>query len=301
MKRRLAVAGLAIAVDLTVGELPNRWHPVAWLGRGVLAAEHRLPRETGAQQWRSGLVLAAVFAGGAGLLGLGAQRALRCLPGILGIAGEAVLLKQSFAIRALFEHARAVERPLEEDDLVGARAAAGYLVSRSTGDLTGKLVASAAIESLTENSSDSVVAPLLWYGALGLPGAFAYRAANTLDATVGYHSKGRFGTPSARLDDALNFIPARVTGALLAAASTRPWSAASGMVCDASATASPNSGWPMAAAAHGLGVRLEKQGRHVLNPTGRLPGPNDIGRARLLVARGLALGVVVIAVGAIWR
>ncbi|MCZ2110042.1 MAG: adenosylcobinamide-phosphate synthase CbiB [Dehalococcoidia bacterium] len=295
MNRRLAVATIAVGVDLAFAELPNRYHPVAWLGQGIAFADHCLPQATDQEKWRSGLALATAFVGAAALAACTARRFLGHLPAPLALVVEGVLLKQAFAVRALFEHAGTVERPLRDGDVEGARLAASRMVSRKTDDLPPELLASAAIESLAENSSDSIVAPLLWYAALGLPGAFAYRAANTLDATVGYHSRGRFGTPSARLDDALNVVPARVTAGLIAAAQPR-WLAAGGAFRrDARSTPSPNAGWPMAAAAHALGVRLEKLDHHVLNSAARAPGAGDIARARRLLTRSLTIGAGVTA------
>lgn len=290
MNRRLAVATIALGVDLAFAELPNRYHPVAWLGSGIALADRRLPQADDREKWRSGLSLATGFVGAAAFIGFAARRLLSRAPAPVALVAEAVLLKQAFAVRALFEHTESVERPLREGDIEGARLAASRMVSRKTEDLPPDLLASAAIESLAENSSDSIVAPVLWYAALGLPGAFAYRAANTLDATVGYHSRGRFGTPSARLDDALNFVPARVTAGLIAAVQPRIIRAGSEYLRDARSTPSPNAGWPMAAAAHGLGVRLEKQGYHLLNTGGATPRASDIPRARTLLRRALLLG-----------
>lgn len=289
MKRRLVTTGIAIAIDLAVGELPNRFHAVAWLGRGIGFAERRLPQMTGKERWGSGLLLTGAFVIGAGSSGVATRRVVRLLPKLVSIVGEAALLKQAFAIRALFKHTVGVERALHADDIESARSAAALMVSRDTTNLSANALASAAIESLTENASDSVVAPLLWYALLGLPGAFAYRAANTLDATVGYRCNGSFGTPSAWLDDLLNLAPARLTGVLIVAASRAPRMGAHGMLRDASKTPSPNAGWPMAAAAHALGVRLEKHGHHVLNEGGRAPGAEDIFFARKLVSRALVL------------
>lgn len=290
MNRRLAVATIAAGMDLAFGELPNRYHPVAWLGRGIALAERHLPRANDDERWRSGLVLAGGFVGGAALIAFAARRLLGRAPAPVALVAEAMLLKQAFAMRALFEHTATVERPLRAGDVDGARAAAARMVSRPVDDLPAELLASAAIESLAENSSDSIVAPLTWYAALGLPGAFAYRAANTLDATVGYRERGRFGTPSARLDDVLNFVPARLTAALIAAASPGALAAGRELRSDATSTPSPNAGWPMAAAAHALGVRLEKRGHHVLNGRGDAPVPDDIARARALIAQSLAIG-----------
>jgi len=301
VNRRLALVGVAVALDLAVGELPNRFHPVAWLGRGIGFAERRFPQATARERWRSGFALTGMFVGGAALAGFVSCRMVRRLAGVVSLIAEAVLLKQAFAIRALFEHTTTVERLLLADNIEGARWAAGRMVSRDTTGSPPDALASAAIESLTENASDSIVAPLLWYSLLGLPGAFAYRAANTLDATVGYHSNGSFGTPSARLDDLLNLAPARLTGGLIVAAGEARRATARGTLRDASKTPSPNAGWPMAAAAHALGVRLEKRGHHVLNEAGRPPAAADIAAARTLVSRALLLGgaaaVSVVAVG----
>lgn len=289
MKRRFVVAAIAVGLDLAVGELPNRWHPVAWFGHMIGIAEHRLPKASASQRWVSGFSLAGLGVGAAVGVAFGLRRIVRCMPRLFGVFVEAIALKQAFAIRALFEHTRAVEDALVDDDLDEARRAVSYMVSRDTAGLPAPLVASAAIESLTENSSDSIVAPLAWYMALGLPAAFAYRAANTLDAIVGYRSKGRLGTPAARLDDLLNFVPARCTGLLVAltGGSLGAWRA---IAADARTTPSPNAGWPMAAAAHSLGVVLEKRGDHVLNAHGVGPVADDIAQARSLVARTLMVG-----------
>lgn len=288
MIRRVAVLSMAVALDLALGELPNRYHPVAWLGNGMTRARGGLQQRFGTSRAIPGMALAIGPVALATVFALLARR----LVGRAGLAGlllEACVLKQALSIRALFAHARAVERLLASDDLSGARAAAGQMVSRSTSTLGADGVASAAIESLAENSSDSVVAPAAWYLLAGLPGAFAYRAINTLDAVTGYREYAMLGTPSARLDDAANFIPARATAALIAGVSHRPISAGR-LMRDARSTPSPNAGWPMAAAAHALGIRLEKPGHHVLNAEGRAPRARDITRARRLLQRALVLG-----------
>lgn len=293
MNRQVAVIAGAVSLDLALGELPNRLHPVAWLGSGIAACDRRLPQDGARARVASGMVLAAGWPLLAVATGAAIQSSARRLPGPLGVMVEAVALKQAFAIRALFAHAEAVRTPLAEGDTERARHAVGAVVSRDTGDLDETDIASAAIESLTENASDSVVAPLVWYLAGGLPAAMAYRTVNTLDAMVGYHHRGGFGAPSARLDDAANWIPARLTAAAFALASGRrqPKDRRRQMRDDARSTSSPNSGWPMAFAAHALGVRLEKPGHHRLNDSDRAPHAEDIATASILVRR--ALGVVV--------
>jgi adenosylcobinamide-phosphate synthase len=305
IRRRALVVTGALVLDAAWGELPNRWHPVAWFGRGVDVFERSVPHEgTVASQAAGVALLAGSLAAAVLVARLGRSIATR-LPVPAAILVEAMLLKQALAFRALLEHARAVQRPLGRDDLVGARAAVSRMVSRDVSGLDAGLVASAAIESVAENLSDSVVAPVACYLAGGLEAAYAYRVTNTLDAMVGYRAKGWFGTPSARLDDALNLVPSRLTALLLAVCSLAPRRSLQGARADHARTPSPNSGWPMAAMAHGLGVRLEKPLHHVLNPGGRTPAAADIGRANWVAAWavGLALALTwILAVGGSrWR
>ncbi|MFN0145082.1 MAG: adenosylcobinamide-phosphate synthase CbiB [Dehalococcoidia bacterium] len=287
MKRRVKVAAIATLLDLALAELPNRFHPVAGLGRATNALVVRLPHSTPRSALASGVFLAVAIPSAAGLLGAAASRTAR-RHGTVGLVVEAFLLKQAFALRALFAHVERVRRPLATEDIAATRLAAARIVSRDTAGLPAIALASAAIESLAENASDSVVAPLAWYAVAGLPAAFAYRAVNTLDAMVGYRHFGLFGMPSARLDDIANFVPARLTALAITIASCRP-ATALGTLRDAGRTLSPNSGWPMAAAAHALGVRLEKRRHHVLNASGAEPEAGDIRRVQILVAEALAV------------
>ena len=293
MNRRAAVLAVAIGLDLALGELPNRWHPVAVLGAAIERVEgstRRLPAPAG------GAILALLFPAIAFGSAVAATKVTRRLPPVLAIPLEAALLKQTFSVRALFEHTRSVAVALKAGDVEAGRRAVGMMVSRETAALDEAAVASAAIESLAENASDSVVAPWGWYVVGGLPMAAAYRAVNTLDAMVGYRSKGWVGTPSARLDDGMNYLPARATAGLMAIAG-RSRGAFAGAISDHGRTPSPNSGWPMAAAAHALGVRLEKAGHHILNAGGRLADPADIQAAERLIAVTLAAGAALALAG----
>jgi adenosylcobinamide-phosphate synthase len=227
------------------------------------------------------------------------ERALgaTALPGVLAAGLAGLLLKPTFAVRALFDATTAVAGALESDDPTGAREGLRSLVSRETASLPPPLLAAAAIESLAENSSDSVVAPLFYYGLLGLPGAVAYRVVNTLDAMVGYRTPRyeRLGKLAARLDDLANLVPARLTGLLfvlaapLAGGSSR---AAWGVLRrDRQLTTSPNAGWPMSAAAGALGLCLEKTGHYRLNPGAPPPAAADVRRAVALTRAALNLGL----------
>jgi adenosylcobinamide-phosphate synthase len=169
-----------------------------------------------------------------------------------------------------------------------ARAAAARdLVSRDTSDLGAEELAGAAIQSLAENLSDSVVAPLLAYAAGGLPAAAAYRALNTADAMWGYRTPELLhrGRLAARADDVANLIPARLTALYIAARSPRPREALRVALRDHALAPSPNGGWPMAAMAGGLGVRLAKRGSYDFNAGARPPGAADI-RTALEVVGG---------------
>ena len=203
-----------------------------------------------------------------------------------------LLLKPLLAWRMLRAEVLAVESALGES-LAAGRARLAWLVSRDVQQLDAAAVRESAIESLAENLSDSVVAPLFWFVLLGLPGAALYRFANTADAMWGYPGMrgGRYwqwaGKWAARADDVLSWLPARLTAALL-------WAVALGAVSwrdmrvQARATPSPNGGWPMGAMALALGVRLSKPGVYVLNAAGRAALAADTRRAVDLSSKTIA-------------
>ncbi len=262
MSLALLALPVAFAVDQLAGEYPNRLHPVVWMGKTIGWLERRAPAGGRALPFAWGLLMAvavpALFAAAAwGLLA-----ALRPWP-LVALAAEVFLLKSTFAVRALGAAADAVRDALERADLPSAREALRALCSRDPSRLSGGQVAAAAVESVAENLSDSLVAPLFWYAVAGLPGAIAYRAINTLDASIGY--RGRYewiGKASARLDDVANLVPARLTALLVlvagALAGGRLRDGVRILLRDGRRTESPNAGLPMAAMAGLLGVELEK-------------------------------------------
>lgn len=285
---------VALVLDLAVGDPPNRWHPVRWVGRGLDLAFRATPRRGRLAPLLYGML---VVLAGAGAVAALIARLSMVLSGAgwLGVLIEAWLLKCSFSLRGLMSRARGVERALACADLARARAEVGYhLVSRPTDGLRGEGVASAAVESVAENLTDSFVAPIAFYLAFGLPGAWAYRVVNTADAMVGYRGGllEYLGKAAARLDDLLNLVPARVAaialvaGAGLAGADAR--GAARILRRDRGRTASPNAGWPMAAMAGALGLVLEKAGIYRLGE-GRPPDGGDIGRSLRVLAAAAAL------------
>jgi len=299
----LAVLALAVLVDALCGEPPARCHPVVWMGKAIAQAERRAPRQRPAAELAYG---AAVLLGGAVASALGAQTLLRAVAAWLpplGLPVGALLLESTFAVRALDEAARAVAGALDAGDLPRARERLRALVSRDAAALDASLVAAAAVESVAENLGDSFLGPLVWYAALGLPGAMAYRWVNTCDAMWGY--RGRYewlGKAAARLDDALSWLPARLAAALLVAAAPLAGADAAGawrvLRRDHGRTASPNAGWPMSAAAGALGCRLEKRDHYVLEAEGRLPTAATIRAATVLARRAAALALGGYAVGA---
>ena len=302
MKRTLAIA-LAIGLDLRLGDPSNRFHPVAWMGRAIAAAQRTAPAHGHRAQFVYGILISVggvlVTATTGWLWALGCRR----LPWWLSVIGEALLCKMSFALRGLSTAADAVYQPLAADDLPTARQQLRWhLVSRDTAELTASQIAAATIESVAENASDGVIAPLLYYVLLGLPGALAYRFLNTADAMLGYRDIRRewLGKASARLDDVANLLPARFTALLILAAG---WL----MGCDrdmawriwwrdARVTASPNAGHPMSAMAGVLGVALEKVDHYTLGAGQRSPSVHDILRSVALLRLATFLGLAVLTV-----
>lgn len=283
MTRRHELA-LAAALDLLVGEPPARCHPVVWMGRLVDRLERRLPAPgrrgelvAGGGAWLVGAVLAAGVAGVA-------RRAPWPLRG--------VALWTLLSGRMLATEVAAVDRALADGGTPAGRDRVALLVSRPTGGLDAAEVRMAAVESLAENLSDAWVAPLLWWRIGGLPAAAIYRWVNTLDARWGYRDAAwlRRGRVAARTDDAANLLPARMTALALRGRLDAP------LRREATRTASPNAGWPMAAMALALDVRLTKHGDYSLHPAGREPDGASIPAAlRRAAIAGLAVLAIVCA------
>jgi adenosylcobinamide-phosphate synthase len=233
-------------------------HPVALLGRAIEMAEPRWNR--GDAPFLRGLAFALTTVALAGGLGWVVERICNGFTG--GWVLEAALASTLIAFRGLHDRVSAVAAALDRD-LERARAAVAHIVGRDPARLDAPGVARAAAESLAENFSDGVVAPMFWFALFGLPGLCAYKAANTLDSMIGHRNPRfeRFGKAAARLDDAVNWIPARLAGLLLvAAAGLLPEASAPGAWRaawrDASQHRSPNAGWQEAALAGALGFAL---------------------------------------------
>ena len=282
-------AALGLLADRRLGEPPAGVHPVAVFGRAMTALEQRVWRDSRAAG--VGYAAAGLAFGGAAGAALG-----RSLPA--GVVATWVVV----AGRALGDEALAVAAPLAAGDLDGARRRLPALVGRDPEFLDAKGLARATVESVAENTVDAVVAPACWAAAAGPAGAGLYRAANTLDAMVGHRNEryGRFGWAAARLDDAANWVPARLTGLLVAA--VRPVRARDVLdaVVHPPAHPSPNAGVAEAAFAAALGLRLGGDavyaGRVDPRPTfgsGRPPEPADI-EAAVRLSRDVTLALAAV-------
>lgn len=301
--------GVSRALGIVLGHLadrrlgdPQRGHPVALFGSAAAALEKR----TYADSRVRGVVHLAVLAGGVTALGIAVERGSRSHP----VAHTLLTAAATWTVlggNSLGREAAAVHDLLAADDLPGARQRLTHLVGRDTTVLDAAEVSRACVESVAENTSDAVVAPLVWGAVLGIPGLLGYRAANTLDAMVGHRGEryGRFGWASARFDDLLNLPGARLSGLLAAglapAVGGRPSAALRAWVRDARRHPSPNAGVVEAAFAGALGVRLGGRNHYnhgiedrVLLGDGHPPTPADIDRAVRLAA-GVGTGAVVVA------
>ncbi|WP_258084392.1 adenosylcobinamide-phosphate synthase CbiB [Thermococcus thermotolerans] len=276
----LTVFFLALLWDLLLGEPPAKVHPVVWFGRLADLFEGRWRRRDPSLDFLAGTSTAVLVIITALLLSLLPSY----LPFPLDYALGVYILKSSFAIRSLYEHvARTITGNIEEK-----RKAVSMIVSRDVKALDEAHLNSAAIESLAENLNDSVIAPLFYFLLFGLSGALIYRAVNTLDAMLGYRNERYeyFGKFSARLDDVLNFIPARLTVLLYL-----PFGGRNVLSHYRLARFKLNSDKPISAMSAVLGVWLEKPGLYRF--PGREPGNEDIGRAlkiyRVVVAEWLVI------------
>lgn len=256
----------ALLIEAYVGDLGIVFrvltHPVAVIGSIVGALEKKLNREKRSPADRAvrGLFLVLFMVAATGAVGWGVQWLTR--HHTFGWILEFVLLVTLLAQRSLYDHVRAVARGLR-DSLEAGRSAVSHIVGRDPGKLDAHGVARAAIESLAENFGDGVVAPVFWYVLFGFPGLLIYKTVNTMDSMIGHRNERyrAFGMVAARLDDALNFFPARLSGLMIAlgalvAPGANPFRAARTMLRDAGKHRSFNAGWPEGAMAGALGLAL---------------------------------------------
>ena len=295
----LIIIVVAMTLDRLLGE-PARFHPL--VGFGVVAEKLEQRLNDGERlRWKGGVALSLLLLG-----------PLLLIMGLLNIEWLSLLLSLlllylALGGKSLEQHAQQVAVALQTGDLAEARVRTGFLVSRETAELDETKLASATVESVLENGNDAIFGTLFWFVLLGAPGAVFYRLANTLDAMWGYRNERylHFGWASARLDDVLNYIPARLTALSYAAVgsftrATECWRK------QGLAWKSPNAGPVMAAGAGALSVQLGgaaryhgKEQQRPLLGEGRQANASDIGRAISLLqrAQGLWLAVIILGVG----
>ena len=304
---------IALCLDRLIG-WPEQFyrrlsHPVVGIGVLINTADQMLNRDSwpAAVRRAAGLFCLLVIITA---LYLVCRLIVLGLPsGWAGIGLTAVLAWPFLAAKSLSDHVQAVAVPLQAGDLPAARQAVSMIVGRNSDQLDQPAIARAAVESLAENTSDGVTAPLFWGVLLGLPGLVVYKVINTADSMIGYRTKKHqaFGWAAARLDDLVNLIPARLTGLLYALLTQAPLHALTVMVKDAPGHRSPNAGWPESAIASALGIRLSGPRLYGgvassdpwLNEAGRDPGPQDITAALQLYSRLLWVVSLLLLSGAV--
>lgn len=290
----LIVFLLAAAFDILAGEPPVMVHPVVWIGRLISILRKRAPPNKLGGLLVAALVIVATVSFGDLLVWIAGQ-----IPSVgyaAAVAVSAYLLKSTFAVRCLLQTSLDIGRSID-DDISQAKGMLPALVGRETKDLTRSQATSAVIESLSENYVDGILSPIFYFllfepFGLGLEAALAFKAISTMDSMLGYRTKElkELGFVPARLDDIANFIPARLSIIFLAAANPKK---ARNTIMTAfryhRATPSPNSGWPMSAAAGALGIRLEKPGFYVLLDEGKEPEIRDVPTSVRFMAATAAL------------
>lgn len=299
---------IALAIDAAIGWPDTIYrrigHPVTWIGALIVRLETRL-NVAGRARKGWGVAVCVVVTTAAALPAIALVWALPS--GVIGAVAMGVLCWPLVAARAMYTHVDAVRRPLIAGDMTQARYHVSMIVGRDPAQLDSAGIARAALESLAENTSDGVVAPLFWGAVLGPAGIAAYKAINTLDSMIGHKTPRYidFGWFSARLDDWVNLIPARMTGAIFAATSRHAARAANVMMRDARAHRSPNAGWPEAAMAGALNIRLSgprSYGNDVTDEpwlNGQAPDPSPASMTdglaiytRTIWVLGLCLGLI---------
>ena len=290
---------IAMLLDAALGEPKWLWdrvpHPAVMIGRAIGWAEARLNQ--GDARFAKGLALVVALVVGAWAIG--------CMLGVFGWVIEVLLAAVLLAQRSLVDHVKAVGDGLRVS-LGDGRRAVAKIVSRDTGAMDQSAVARSAIESAAENLSDGVIAPAFWFLLGGLPGVLIYKAVNTADSMIGYRTPRyeQFGKAAAQLDDVLNWVPARLTAALIAIVHwvMAEWAA---IRSDAGLHRSPNAGWPEAAMARALGVAIagpraydgEMRDFPFVNGFGRdTLGPDDIDAVCAALWRTWALALAIVLV-----
>ncbi|NLL95417.1 MAG: cobalamin biosynthesis protein CobD [Thermoplasmatales archaeon] len=290
-----AVVALVLFIDLAFGELPNRFHPLRWIGNLLSSIESRTRESAGWKKYALGPVsyflVVALF-----LIPCVALTALaRHYAGMAGwVVATAVVLKICLAVFSFRVHCEPIAKDLEDGDTVAAAEKTQMIVSRKTEGMGERELASSCVETVSENFADSVVSPGFYFGFLGIIGCVAFRCANLMDAMWGYRDErfGKIGWFPAKLDDVLGYLPSRLSALFVAIGTAFSRGGFRGAVAGAmrwhGSVPSPNSGWPMGAFAGGMGVTMEKKGVYVIGD-GQPATVTDIRASYSLLERSSAI------------
>jgi adenosylcobinamide-phosphate synthase len=303
VKADLLILSLAVICDFLFGEPPPILHPTVWMGKISEAIEKRLWLGQPQLERVEGVILAVVVVNlftiptfyGLSLLN-------RYLGFILFLIASALILKTTFAVKAMERFTTPIADAAKDGDYEKARALLRNVVRRDPDQLTAQQVLSATVETIAEGTVDGVTGPIFLYSILGVPGAVAYRAINTLDSTVGYKDRTHLYTGwfSAMLDTFVNYLPSRITGVLTILSSailSLNWSNCLRILRrDHARTASPNAGWSISAMAGALGVMLEKPGFYTVGESSRMLEPMDIARALEIMKVNVLLFTILLSV-----
>lgn len=280
---------LALLFDFVIGEVPNRIHPLRWMGNMLSWLDRHIrrggPRATKLKGFLSYLLVFALF-GLAVLLICSATR--HYLGEVAWIIVTAILFKMTFAVFSFRRHCKPIQRDLENGDIEAAAEKTQMIVSRDTKGMDLEHIASSCTETVSENYVDSVVSPMVYFGIFGIIGGVMFRCANLMDAMWGYRNEryGDLGYFPAKFDDVLGYVTARVSpvfitiGAFLLRMDYRAVIPAA--MEEHKKTPSPNSGWPMTAFAAALGISMEKANVYVMGK-GELPTIEDVTRSYMLL------------------
>jgi len=307
---------VALLIDRFIGELPNRYHLLRWIGNivGFLdrQVKNRSSKWTKAKGFASYMLVFFVFWLIMMLICSVVHRSLTeywweaagvfvTLGEIIWIVVVAFMFKLTYAIFSFRHHCNPIQNDLSKGDVPAAREKVQMIVSRDTGSLDEKHITSACCETISENLVDSVISPTFYFGLFGITGAIMFRCANLMDAMWGYLNEryGNLGFFVAKFDDVLGYVTSRISPAFVALTAWMFGYEHKGVFKAAteehSKTPSPNSGWPMTAVAHALGISMEKKGVYVMG-SGDMPSVEDVTRCYKLVERTSMLFMLLITV-----
>ena len=297
----LLIFSLAFLIDAVFGEFPDRIHPTVWIGKAIAYFKPKFKSANPRTEKANGVILCLLIillvAVPVCLLLFGIRLFFGWVPYIIV---SAILLETTFAVRCMRQYTVPIAEALKNKDVDKARRGLYFIVRRDPEELNEQQIASAAVESIAESTTDGITAPFFFFALFGVPGAFAFRVINTLDSTVGYKDPENIniGWFSATLDTIANYVPARLTAILMVVAAAflgENWRDSFRILQrDKAKTNSLNAGWTMSAMAGALGVQLEKSGHYALGDKGDIL-PAHIRRAlRIMELTAVLFGAMVI-------